>query len=404
MRRLLPILLVALALIAGDAGAARKPKRTIKLRFPKILIAPGANVEGCVFFRVPTTEPFDLESFRIRNHGARRDLLVRHFLVYEYTGERLGEFAQWQRQVVRSRGCIELGPVDRDRRQLVASGAALNSRGILPQGLALPLEPVPAMPGGPVDGIGILLDGNWVNQGRRTRAVSGKVILSRAKPGTVRRRLRPILERSAEAGILVPPFEIGTTEDHVDARWRPGADVCLYNVTGKLHRRGLFLGVDVLDADGQLRNPSTGGIVNPFDAARYQLYGAPDWTDSGSRTFRDGFLVRADESVRVGCWHDNGTRVPVRLGCEEVAGEPPGSVAVGPAKPCTIVGPDVAECPAGDPAYPERTFTGRCVAANLVAGSDPDDEVCALAGFYYDAVPGVPSDSACDLAGAGVIE
>ena len=38
-----------------------------------------------------------------------------------------------------------------------------------------------------------------------------------------------------------------------------------------------------------------------------------------------------------------------------------------------------------DAAYPGRRFTGRCVFANVVAGSDPDDEACALAGFYYQA-------------------
>ena len=108
--------------------------------------------------------------------------------------------------------------------------------------------------------------------------------------------------------------------------------------------------------------------------------------------------MRAGEWLRVGCWHDNGTRVPVRLGCEEVSGEAPGSIDVGPAKPCTIVGRNPSECPASDPAYPGRTFTETCVAANLVAGPDPDDEVCALAGFYYDAAPGVaPCDAAVAL-------
>ena len=400
MRRLLPIVVMALALLAATDGAAvRAPKRTINLRFPKTLIPPGASVEACVFVRIPTTEAFDLASFRIRNRGGGGDLNVQHLLVYQYTGERLAEFAEWEGRVVRSRGCLDLGPVDRDRRQLVASGAALNTRGILPQGLVLPLEPVPATPGGAADGIGLLVDGNWVNRGERTRKVAAKVVLERAKPESVQRRLRPILERGAEAGVLVPPFETAASEDLVDARWRPDADACLYTVTGKLHRRGLFLGVDALDADDRVVNPATGGIVNPFDQARYQLYGTPDWTDSGSRTFDQGFLVRAGASLRVGCWHDNGTRVPVRLGCEEIAGEAPGSIAGGPAKPCTIVGRNEAECPASDPGYPGRTFTETCVAANSVAGSDPDDEVCALAGFYYDATGGAAAESACTLSG-----
>lgn len=407
MRRLLPIVVTALALlvvgqvVAVQAVAARAPKRAPKkhvtLRFPKLLIPPGANLEACVFVRIPTTEAFDLGSFRIRNRGGGGDLAVQHMLVYQYTGERLAEFAQWEGQVVRSRGCLELGPVDRDQRQLVASGAAIDTHGFLRAGLALPLEPVPATPGSSPDGIGLLIDGNWVNRGERTRRVSAKVTLTRADVAGVRRKLRPILERGAEAGILVPPFDTATTETLVDARWRPAADACLYTVTGKLHRRGLFLGVDALDADDRSFNPATGGIVNPFDSVRYHLYGTPDWTDSGSRTFPDGFLVRAGESLRVGCWQDNGTRVPVRLGCEETAGVPPGSIAGGPAKPCTIVGRNTDECPAADPAFPRRTFTETCVAANLVAGPDPDDEVCALAGFYYDAAPG---NAPCDLSTA----
>jgi len=395
MRRLLLLAVLALAVLGvPHAHAARAPKRTITLRFPKTLIPPGSNLEACVFVRIPTTEAFDLAAFRLKNRGGGGDLNVQHMLVYQYTGERLAEFAEWEGQVVRSRGCLDLGPADRDRRQLVASGAAINSRGILPQGLALPLEPTPATPGGPADGIGLLVDGNWVNRGERTRKVSAKVVLERADAEKVQRRLRPILERSAEAGVLVPPFQTAASEDLVDARWRPGADACVYTITGKLHRRGLFLAIDALDAGDRLINPATGGIVNPFDQARYHLYGTFSWTDSGSRTFADGFLLRAGESLRVGCWHDNGTRVPVRLGCEETAGEPPGSIAGGPAAPCTIVGRNEAECPASNPGHPGRRLTGTCVAANTVAGPDPDDEVCALAGFYYDAVPGA---AACDV-------
>jgi hypothetical protein len=199
----------------------------------------------------------------------------------------------------------------------------------------------------------------------------------------------------------VPPFETTASEERVDARWRPDADACLYTVTGKMHRRGVFLGVDFLDGSDRVRNPATGGATNPFDLDRYHLFGTPDWTDAGARTFADGFLVRAGESLRFGCWHDNGTRVPVRLGCEETVGEPPGTIAAGPAKPCTIIGRNPTECPAADPAYPGRTFTGTCSAANLVAGSDPNDEVCALAGFYYDALPGA---AACDPSAATAAE
>ena len=63
----------------------------------------------------------------------------------------------------------------------------------------------------------------------------------------------------------------------------------------------------------------------------------------------------------------------------------PRIVGGGPAKPCAQPAEVATDCPATDAAYPGRTFTGRCVFANVVAGSDPDDEACALAGFYYQA-------------------
>jgi hypothetical protein len=40
------------------------------------------------------------------------------------------------------------------------------------------------------------------------------------------------------------------------------------------------------------------------------------------------------------------------------------------------------------------------VPANVVAGTTPDDEVCGLAGFYYDAAPG----GSCDVASLAPIE
>ena len=73
----------------------------------------------------------------------------------------------------------------------------------------------------------------------------------------------------------------------------------------------------------------------------------------------------------------NGATLPVRLGCQETAGVAPGAVDA-PAAECT----------------PACT----CVPANLVAGPTPDDEVCILAGFFYEAAGG-----SCDISSLPVV-
>jgi hypothetical protein len=389
------VLALVLPLVLAAPAGAGGP-RTLKVRFPRTLLPAATNVEVCVFVRLPIRDPFELGGYEITQRGRGGRLAINHFLVYVYQGERLAEFATEQQRVVASRGCLDLGPVDRGSRQLLAVSRSATSQGVLPRGLGLPLAPVPAVPGGPPDGIGILLDANWLNGSQKPATVSATVVLRRAKPGGTRRRLQPILAREAEAGIDVAPFAVRSTASLVDARWRPARDVCLYAVTGHMHRRGRFFGAELLDAADQPRAPLD-GLPDRLDGNRPTLFGSPDFTDPDTRRFPGGLLVRTGESLRFSCWHDNGETVPVRLGCEETAGVPPGSVAGGPAKLCSIAGPGSPDCPAGDPRYPGRTYTGACVAANLVAGAASQDESCALAGFYYDAVAGAPDDAACDV-------
>ncbi|HEV7734778.1 MAG TPA: hypothetical protein VGR62_21590 [Candidatus Binatia bacterium] len=372
--------LLALALLLVPALAGARPKGTIKVKFPAVKVAAGTNVEQCYFLRVPLKDAFDVGSWTITNRP-KGTVAVQHFLVYQYTGSRLDEFAAQQKQVIPSRACLDLGPIDRDDRQLIASGAAPSLNGSFPAGLALPL---------PAGAVGILLDANWVG-GSKGGKVSGRVVLKRAARGTVRRRLQPIEARAADEGILVPPFTEGTTRDHVDARWVPGADTCLYEITSQMHRRGLFVAIDRLTPTGD-RDNLTGGLPNPYDDDAVPLFGSPDYTDPGTRVFHDGLLVPVGGALGWACWHDNGTVNPVRLGCEEADGTAPGSIEGGPAKPCTVFGAGSSECGATDAAYPGRSFTGACVAANVVAGTTPDDEICGIAGFSYDAVNG-----SCDV-------
>jgi hypothetical protein len=362
--------LVCVALVVPAAAASRS---TLKIPFPRTVIEGGRNVEVCAFVRLPATEAFDLASWQVTQRGfTGTGVAINHFLVYLYTGEQAGGFPERQKQAITSRGCLDLGPADRDQRQLVLTANTANSRGALQPGLSLPLTPTPSTPGGPPDGIGVLIDANWINGASTPRTVSARVVLMRAKPGTVRRRLQPVRSQAAEAGIDVPPFDLGSTDANVDARWRPPGDVCLYDVTGRMHRRGRFFGVELLDAADRPREPLD-GLRNPFTRAP-TLFGAPDYTDPGDRRFPQGLFVGSAESLRYACWHENGDLVPARLGCEEAAGVTPGAV--------------------GAPAGACRSGCA-CVPANLVAGTTPDDEVCGLAGFYYDAAPG----GSCDVAG-----
>ncbi|TMB48317.1 MAG: hypothetical protein E6J60_14695, partial [Deltaproteobacteria bacterium] len=248
-----------LALLTSSA-TARRPHtpHTLKLRFPRLSIPAKTNPEACVLVRVATTAPFDLASIEIRHRGVRGSFAVQHFLVHLYTGERLGEFAAERGRVVPSRGCLDLGPSDRDRRQLVGSGTLRRSRSALPPGVALRLSPVPDTPGAPPAGLGFTLDGEWVNGTSRTRSASALVVLRRARPKKMTRIALPFADRSAEAGLLVAPGEVASTEALAagrEAAWGPGrpggpdTGACVLQVTGQMHKRGRFFGVDLIGAD-----------------------------------------------------------------------------------------------------------------------------------------------------------
>src|SRR3989442_2099557 len=220
------LLTAALAFLASTA-TPRRPHtpHTLKLRFPRLSVPARTNPEACVLVRVATTAPFDLASIEIRHLGVRGSFAVQHFLVHLYTGEQLGEFQAERGRVVESRGCLELGPSDRDRRQLVASGTLARSRSAFPPGVALRLSPVPDAPGGPPAGLGFTLDGEWVNGTSRTRSASALVVLRRARPKKGTRIALPFADRSAEAGLLVAPGEVASTEALAAGRaaaWGPG--------------------------------------------------------------------------------------------------------------------------------------------------------------------------------------
>jgi hypothetical protein len=181
----------------------------------------------------------------------------------------------------------------------------------------------------------------------------------------------------------VPPFTQRSTADLVDARWSPASDVCLLGLSGQMHRRGRCVGIDQLDATGQVK-PPVRGIANPCEPdRREQLFAGVDFTDPGALGFTTPIPIRAGEALRYACTIDNGATTSVRLGCEQSPGSTPGSIAGGPAPLCTLAIPASAEC----------VGNAACVPANAVAGPTQDDEVCGLTALVYDAAPG----GGCDV-------
>ena len=87
--------------------------------------------------------------------------------------------------------------------------------------------------------------------------------------------------------------------------------------------------------------------------------------------------VTIDDSVDL-IFHDNGVTRPVRLGCEEEPGVPPGKSVL-----------EVLGALDGASRYCETDAdcadfgTERCVPANLVFGYLAEDDMCILPGLYY---------------------
>src|SRR5204862_209994 len=159
----------------------------------------------------------------------------------------------------------------------VASGTLTRSRSAFPPGVARRLSPVPDARGGPPAGVGFTLEGEWANGTTRTRRASAVVVLRRARPKAVTAVALPFTDRSAEAGLLVAPGEVASTEALAagqQAAWGPGraggpdTGACVLMVTGQMHKRGRFLGVDLIGADGTVENPA-GGPPIPWQDARH---------------------------------------------------------------------------------------------------------------------------------------
>ena len=111
----------------------------------------------------------------------------------------------------------------------------------------------------------------------------------------------------------------------------------------ELRDQSLHKGLDI-----QARDGARVYAMQPGRAHIIQSVGADSRVQVGNFIYwhviprvREGALVRpfrlaVGEVLRYACWDDNGSTRPVRLGCEEVSGEIPGTIGQ-PAKSCSSI-------------------------------------------------------------------
>jgi len=414
VRRILLVAVIAsLAVLSAPPLANAGHAKSINLRFPRFTVPPRSDREVCTFVMLKRGEPFDAAGTLIVNHWNRKDFTSHHFLLYAYSGTQIEAFAQYQGKIVDSKGCLDFGPLDRNKRVLIGGSQSERSLQMAPAGLATRITPTVA---GSAKAFGLILNSHWINGTDQTQHASVKIKIMPAKPHTVKRYLIPIFEVVANGFLKVPPHQVSTLAAW---SWAPGGTdlgastggvpipkgpACVTQVTAHMHKRGKKFAVNFVDHDG----------------SETPLFEATDYSDPGQWPRTDQplpanwpLLVSPGQALGYQCTHDNGSdasTVPVKLGCEETPGEAPGrsildqfaqrkDVTGGAAKRCTMVGPDPTECPPSDPAFPDRTFTGNCVEANLVFGFTSDDDMCILPGAYYDWDP----VNGCDLGPLPVI-
>jgi hypothetical protein len=408
-RRLAVVLAFALLpLLAYAPPAAARKGKPVKLKMPRIEVPPRSDLEVCTFVRLPMKQEFDNAETLIVNIGGNAEFTSHHFLMWQYLGKDMDQFPK-KGTVSRGEACIDFGPTDSNQRALIAGSQSPRALYTLPRGLAQRLTPTVDRDGKSV--VGLIMNTHWINSSDKPQRASVRIKMRPTKGSDVKRFIKPIFEVVGNAFIDVPPGQVKQT----GFVWGPGGfdfgggfsggtlprgPACVAMVTAHMHKRGKEFTVFFRRGAGeQNQDPEP-------------LYRTTDYSDPGQLIFdgKEGrpkpLLINVGESLAYYCMHDNGVTTDVKLGCEEVPGEPPGlslfevfqqgRLADGvdhAAKRCT----SNADCPATDPAYPDRTFTGQCVPANLVFGFTSDDDMCILPGAYYDPNPAAPPGQECDL-------
>jgi hypothetical protein len=397
------LLLIAATAVALAVAPPAHARRTVSLRFPKFEVPPRSDREVCTFVALPTDKPFDIEATRIVNVGLRRDFTTHHFLLWAYQGKDLASFPP-EGQIVDGKACLDFGPTDTNQRALIAGSQSPKLTTTRLKGTAQQIKPTVDASGR--SRIGLILNSHWINSSDRPQKASVKIKLMAAKKHTVRQYLLPLFDVIANGFIFVPPHQV----KEETWTWRPGGfDVpfglgggvvpdgpaCVVGITSHMHKRGKLFTVNLMDGD-QAHEPALLETDSYSDPPQVDFVPQP-------------MLVTKEQGLRYTCKHDNGVTTDVKLGCEEKPGVAPGVSVItaifsgdptaGAAKRCSAVGPAPSECPATDPKYPGRTFTGNCVEANLVFGFTSDDDMCILPGAFYPA----NAQGNCDLSGLPIL-
>jgi hypothetical protein len=213
-------------------------------------------------------------------------------------------------------------------------------------------------------------------------------------PALVTHRARILFEEVANVFIKVPPgtansdatyLSCNFVEDGIcDAAGEPSPTAdrfALLGVTSHMHKRSHKFTAELAALDGtRIERPDD--MTDP-DTGTKHLYVSTDYDDPVNLAFWPPIIVEKGQKLTYTCFHENGVRSPVRLGCEEEADVVPGKSMLemfaeggnpfrGAARWCETD----ADC--------EGVGTGRCVPANLVFGELADDDMCILPGLFYD--------------------
>jgi hypothetical protein len=242
----------------------------------------------------------------------------------------------------------------------------------------------------------LILNSHFVNRYRDTIAVAW-VNVWRADPATVRHPIESFFDQRLYDTLMVAPGTERWVSDHactfadcdatVQAWPAPAAShFVLLGFSSHSHWRARKVVADLFDVDGRKITPE-GEAMRDVENGSMHFYVSTDWAHPSGQRLTPPLVVARGQQLRYSCLYDNGVARPVRLGCEEEAGVPPGrsridamhagrGAAGGTVRGCRT---DL-DC--------QGIGTGRCVPANLVWGPTSEDGMCAVAGDQYPCAGG----------------
>lgn len=334
-----------------------------QVNIPAFALSNQPEREGCLFVRLPNTEPIYMSGYEIHLRPGSH-----HFIVYSYNGEACDRDSDndgtpncldqdsgeaFPPQFTDDIGCNDKGPRDSFQKSFIAGSQTPSSTVAYPPGIALKLEPHH----------GLLLNAHYINYYQNTQ---GEVLLNinTVPANTVHYEAKIIFDVIANSFIAVPPQAVKESR----WAWSPSKRSAILGLTSHMHKRGTRFTIDHLGGDGSDKNPADGPMD---DQGKRHLYVNTDYADPANLRFASPLILEPGEQLSYTCQHDNGVSRSIKMGCEESAGVVPGR-ALEAARRCQ----SDADC-AG-------FGTGRCVPANLVFGYTSDDEMCIMPGVYYE--------------------